>query len=210
MKVSAVMVLRKDLTCIYMEDTLEEALQLIEAKKLLSLPVLEDDKFIGVLSKQYLYEVYFKEEQLEKALFLKKQVKDFMFDKLKTISSDLRIEEAASLFIDSRERFIAVVDDKERLEGIVTQQAIFKQYQKSFGHRHNSLVIYTYDYRGIVAKITEVIAKNGGDIRNMMMFHTEVMNLVEIFIRIDGNDFDKIVRALEKQNFDVRDVKRIM
>jgi acetoin utilization protein AcuB len=53
----------------------------------------------------------------------------------------------------------------------------------------------------------ETIAKAGGDIRNMMVFHTDVMDLVEIFMRIDSKDFSKVIKTLEKQKFDVRDVK---
>jgi acetoin utilization protein AcuB len=130
-----------------------------------------------------------------------------MKDKIETVTEDMRIEEVASLFITSKVRFIPITNLAGDLVGIVTQQAVFKQYQKMFGHKHNSLVIYTYDYRGVAAKIMETIAKAGGDIRNMMMFHTEVMDLVEIFMRIDSKDFDKVLKALEKQKFDVRDVK---
>ena len=70
-------------------------------------------------------------------------------------------------------------------------------------------MVYTYDYKGVIAKITETIAKAGGDIRNMMMFHTDVMDLVELFMRIDAPDFDKVVKALKKQNFDIRDIKPV-
>lgn len=210
MKVSTVMIPIKKLTCINVDNTLREALSLIEDKILLSLPVVDGSKYIGVLSKQHMFETFFKQEQESKEVFLDRKVKELMFAKVQSIAGSIRIEEAAVLFIDSKVRFLAIVDDKGELEGIVTQQAIFKQYQLSFGQQHNSLVIYTNDYRGMIANITHIIAKNGGDIRNMIMFHTEVMNLMEIFMRIDAEDFDKVIEALEKNNIDVRDVKRIL
>jgi len=101
---------------------------------------------------------------------------------------------------------LPITDEQNQLLGIVTQQAVFKQYQKVFGQAYNSLVIYSYDSRGMLAKICETIAKAGGDIRNMMVAHTDVMNLVEIFLRIDAKDFDKVLKALDKQKFDVRDI----
>ena len=67
-------------------------------------------------------------------------------------------------------------------------------------------MVYTYDSRGTMAKLCETIAKAGGDIRNMLVMHTDVMNLVEIFLRIDAEDFDRVVKALDKQKFDVRDI----
>ena len=206
MRVKTIMLPIEQTTCIELTDTVGDAIRIINEQGLLSLPVVDGQKFIGVLSKQYVYEEFFNGES-KKEEFLQKQVKEFMKDKIETISQEMRIEEAAAKFITSKVRFIPITDEKERLVGIVTQQAVFKQYHKLFGHRHNSLVIYSYDGRGTLAKICETIAKAGGDIRNMMLMHTDVMNLVEIFLRIDAKDFDKVVHALEKQGFDIRDVK---
>lgn len=207
MRVKAIMIPFKELTCIHLNDNLEKAMEVINTNNLLSLPVVDGKKFIGVLSKQYTYEYFFKEYSKSKEEFLQNPVSLLMKSKIETVTEDMRIEEVAALFITSKVRFIPITNGAGDLVGIVTQQAVFKQYQKMFGHKHNSLVIYTYDYRGVVAKIMETIAKSGGDIRNMMVFHTEVMDLVEIFMRIDSKDFHKVIKALEKQKFDVRDVK---
>jgi len=207
MRVKAIMIPFKDLACINLNDTLEKAMQIIDEHNLLSLPVVEGKQFIGVLSKQHTYEYFFKQYEKSKEEFLQNPVSLLMKDKIETVTEDMRIEEVAALFITSKVRFIPITNVAGELVGIVTQQAVFKQYQKMFGHKHNSLVIYTYDYRGVAAKIMETIAKAGGDIRNLMMFNTEVMDLVEIFMRIDTKDFNKVLKALEKQKFDVRDVK---
>ena len=58
----------------------------------------------------------------------------------------------------------------------------------------------------MLAGICETVSKAGGDIRNMLVVHTDVMNLVEVFLRIDAEDFEKVVKALDKHKFDVRDV----
>ncbi|OYP56144.1 acetoin utilization protein AcuB [Lachnotalea glycerini] len=207
MRVKAIMIPFKELTCINLKDTLERAMKIIDENNLLSLPVVDGKQFIGVLSKQYTYEYYFKNSSENKEEFLKNSVSLLMKDKMETVSEDMRIEDVAALFITSKVRFIPITNHLGELIGIVTQQAVFKQYQKMFGHKHNSFVIYTYDYRGAGARIMETIAKAGGDIRNMMAFHTDVMDLVEIFFRIDSKDFNKVLKALEKQKFDIRDVK---
>lgn len=207
MRVKAIMIRYKDLTCINLCDTLDKAMEIIDTNKLLSLPVVDGKKFVGVLSKQYAYEYFFKEWTKDKKEFLSMPVSMLMKDKIQTVTEDMRIEEVASLFIHTKVRFIPVTDSEENLLGIITQQAVFKQYQKMFGHKHNTLTIYTYDYRGVVAKIMETIAKMGGDVRNMMVFHTETMDLVEIFLRIDCKDFDRVIKALNKQKFDIRDIK---
>ena len=207
MRVKAIMLPYGQLSCIEVTDTVETAIQIINRHELLSLPVVDEKRFVGVLSKQFVFEEYFRCDHVTKEEFLQKRVQEFMKTTIETIPADMRIEEAAARFITSKVRFIPITDKNGELLGIVTQQAVFKQYQKMFGHEHNSLVVYTYDSRGTMAKLCETIAKAGGDIRNMLVMHTDVMNLVEIFLRIDAEDFERVVKALDKQKFDVRDIK---
>ncbi len=208
MRVKAIMMPFRQLACISVDNTVEEALRIIDEQRLLSLPVVnESQEFIGVLSKQYLFEQYFREFTGTKEEFNAEKVQGFMRTKIDTIGENTRIEEAAALFITSKARFIPITNDKNRLLGIVTQQAVFKEYQKIFGNKHNAMAIYTYDIRGVLGKICEIVAKEGGDICNMMVIPTNVMDLAEIFLRVEAKDFDRVVRALEKRGYDVRDVK---
>lgn len=207
MRVRAIMIPVNELTCIQIEDSLKKAIEIIDKNNLLSLPVVKEKQFIGVLSKQYTYEYFFKEYTESKEEFLNQPVSMLMKSKVDSISENTQIEEAAALFISSKVRFIPVINEKNEFVGIVTQQAVFKQYQSMFGEKYNSFVIYTYDYKGVGAKILETISKAGGNIRNLIVSHPDVMDLVEIFIRVDSSDFEKVLKALKKQNFNVRDIK---
>lgn len=207
MRVKAIMMPYYKLACISLDNTVEEAMKIIDEQGLLSLPVVKEKEFIGVLSKQYLFEEYFKNYTGTRESFMQRPVKDFMKAKIDTIGENTRIEEAAAMFITSKVRFIPITNERNILLGIVTQQAVFKEYQKIFGNKHNSMAIYTYDIRGVLGKICELIAKEGGDICNMMVIPTDVMDLAEIFLRVEAPDFERIVRALERHGYDVRDVK---
>lgn len=206
MKVKTIMLPYDKINCIEVTETVGRAIEIINEQALLSLPVVEGQKFVGVLSKQFVFEEYFRMENCGKEEFLKRPVQDFMRTTIDTISEEMWIEEAAAKFITSKVRFIPITDEQNRLLGIVTQQAVFKRYQALFGHKYNSLVVYTYDIRGMLAKICETVTRAGGDIRNMLVVHTDVMNLVEVFLRIDAEDFKKVVKALDKQKFDVRNI----
>ena len=199
MRVKAIMMPFSRIACISVDNTVEEAMQIIDEQRLLSLPVVNGREFVGVLSKQYMFEEYFKNFNGTKEEFVAKRVEEFMKTKIDTIGENTRIEEAAAQFITSNEKNV--------LLGIVTQQAVFKEYQKMFGNKHNSMAIYTYDMKGVLGKICELISKEGGDICNMMVIPTEVLDLVEIFLRVEAPDFERVVRALERRGYDVRDVK---
>lgn len=208
MRVKAIMMPFNQLTCIRLDNTVEEALAIIDREGLLSLPVVEEEQqFVGVLSKQYLFEEYFNDFSGTKEEFLTQKIQEFMRTRIDTIGENTRIEEAAAVFIHSKVRFIPITNDINKLLGIVTQQAVFKEYQKIFGNKHNSMAIYTYDIKGVLGKICELIAKEGGDICNMMVIPTEVMDLAEVFLRVEAPNFEKVVRALVRHGYDVRDVK---
>ena len=209
MLVRAIMIPFNQLQCLSVENTIEESLNIMEENRLLSLPVIDGKKFIGVLSKENMYEEYFKNyEILSKVDFLNKKVKDLVKSKIMTVNQDMPIEDAAALFITSKYRFIPIVDDKDDLIGIVTHQSIFKQYQKIFGERVNVLTVYTSNFKGVMAKMTDTIAKAGGNIKNIVQTDTNVMNLQEIYLSMECEDFEKVVMALKKNGFNVRTAVR--
>ena len=89
MRVNTIMIPYGQLACIHVTDTVESAIKIINEHGLLSLPVVDDQEFVGVLSKQFLFESYF-EEGCSKQEFLEKKVREFMKSKIETIPSDLR------------------------------------------------------------------------------------------------------------------------
>lgn len=205
MLVKAIMIPFNQLQCLSVDNTIEEALNITEENRLLSLPVVDGKKFIGILSKENIYEEYFKNyEALSKVDFLNKKVKDLVKSKIMTINQDVPIEDAAAIFITSKYRFIPIVDDNDDMIGIITHQSIFKQYQKIFGERVNVLTVYTSNFKGVMAKMTDTIAKAGGNIKNIVQIDTNVMNLQEIYLSIECEDFEKVVMALKKNGFNVR------
>ncbi|QSX06106.1 CBS domain-containing protein [Sedimentibacter sp. zth1] len=205
MLVKAIMIPFNQLRCLSVDNTLEEALIIIEENRLLSLPVVDGKQFIGVLSKENLYEEYFKNYcGQSKIEFLNNKVKNMVKTKIMTINQELPIQDAAAIFITSKYRFIPIIDNTNNLLGIVTHQSIFKEYQKIFGDRVNELTIYNCNFKGTIAKMTDTIAKAGGNIKNIVLMDSNVMNLEEIHLSIDCKDFEKVVKALKKNSFNVR------
>lgn len=204
MRIKAIMIPRKNLVTISMENTVEEALKLIEEHNLLSLPVLQDNNFIGVLSKQHTYETYFKEYQGTREEFLKSTIQFLMKTKITAAKESDPLDVAAKMFIESKFRFIPVVNDKGDFTGIVTQQAVFKEYQKLFGSGYDTVTLCVYDYHGTLARVATIIAKAGGNIKNTVVTNTDTMGLHEMFLRIESDNFEKVVSALVKEGFDVR------
>ncbi len=205
MRVRAIMTLAKDLTVLKPSDTAKYAIQLIEDNGFLSLPVVENNKFVGFLSKQFIYDTFFNEEQTDIKSFVEKPVSHFIFDKVDTVTPDLFIEEAADIFFKNKMRFIPVVDAQDDFLGIVTQNTLFGILTKIYGLHDPKISILTDDFKGVLTKIAEIISKNDGNITNIALLDTEVMGMQEISIRLEGKDIDKIVKKLEERGFKVRE-----
>ena len=208
MRVNVLMIPKKELKCIDYNSTLADAIRIIDETKMLSLPVVNGDKFIGFLSKQFLYENFFVNATCSKEEFLKKNVSEFMNDPVDSCSIDTTIEEAASMFIASKVRFIPIVEEDGTLLGIITQQAIFRFYQEIFGTKHNSLMLLVDGYKGALARVADIIADAGGNICNLVQVDIGVMGLSELHVSVDAPDFDAVIDALNKNRITIRNIIR--
>ncbi|HAS73325.1 MAG TPA: hypothetical protein DCS67_04190 [Clostridiales bacterium UBA8960] len=205
MRVRAIMTPANELKVLKPTDTAKYAIQLIEENGFLSLPVAEDRKFVGFLSKQFIYESFFKEKFGDIDAYLEKPVSAFIVDTVEPVSPDLFIEEAADIFFKNKRRFIPVVGDHNEFLGIVTQNALFGILTKVYGLKDPKISILTDDFKGVLTKIAETISKNDGNITNIALLDTEVMGIQEISIRLEGKDIDKIVKKLEEKGFKIRE-----
>ncbi|GMQ57916.1 hypothetical protein AN1V17_23110 [Vallitalea sediminicola] len=207
MNIGTIIKKAEELNTISIDDTLGKGLKIIEENDLLSLPVVEGKKFIGILSRRYVYETYFKEDGGDKKEFLERKVEEFMKTKVPSVDNlNMLIEEAAAMFFaNNKLRFIPVVNENEELLGIITKKAILERFRFIYGMNEPRLVIYIYDFKGKLAKITDIIAKAGGNIKNIVQADTEVLGLQEISLRVKANDIRKIVKSLNSHGFEVRE-----
>lgn len=204
MKIKAILIPKAKLHTISLNATVQEALDIIDRNNMLSLPVMDGEVFVGALSKQFIYENYFKSTHCTREEFLAKKVTEFMSYKLPVAKESDPIDKTAEMFIQSKFRFIPVVNGHEEFVGIVTQQAVFKEYQKLFGSGYDSMTICFYDYQGSLARIAKIINKAGADIKNSVIMNTDTMGLHELFVRVECENFDKLKLTLESEGYDVR------
>lgn len=187
------------------KDTAQKAIQTIEENGFLSLPVFEDKNFVGFLSKQFVYDEFFKSGETDYNKFFQKPVAEFITTPLEAIKDSTPVEEAAEIFFKSKVRFLPVVDSDNRFLGILTQKVLFDIVIKVFGLKDAKLVILASDFSGVIAKISEIIYKNGANITNIVQMDTGVMEIKEILIRLECDNLEKIVEKLKNNGIKVRE-----
>ena len=205
MLIKNIMIPKSQLTILTTTNTAKEALDVINSKSLLSLPVVDGKEFVGIISKRYILEEFFNNDE-DKSLFLSRPISDFMKTKIPSLSSDDLVEEPVKLLCNNNIQFIPVTNEFGHLLGIVTHKAVFSTFKNALGIGHTRLAITTTDIKGRLAKLTELIAKKNANIISIVQIDPEVMNLKEIILRIDVDNIHTLIKALNENGFTVRRV----
>ena len=169
------------------------------------MPVVDDKKFIGFLSKQYVYEKFLESEEKDFEAFSEKPVRDFVYMKIEPVKDNIFIEEAADMFANNQVRFLPVVDSYGYFLGILTQKSLFEIITKVYGLKDAKIVIHSDDFAGTLSKIADIIYKHGANITNIAQMDTKVMGIQEISIRLEGNNLDKLVTKLQDKGIKVKE-----
>lgn len=188
------------------KDTAQKAIQIIEDNGFLSLPVVEEKKFLGFLSKQFIYDKFFKSGETDYNKFFQKKVAEFITTPLEAVKDSTPVENAAEIFFNSKIRFLPVVDGNGDFVGILTQKAIFDIVVKVFGLNDAKLVILSNDFQGVIAKISEIIYKHGANITNIVQMDTGLAEFKEITIRVECSNLNSLVEKLRNNGIKVREV----
>lgn len=199
------MIKLKDLVSLNLEENVKDALKKINSKDFLSLPVISENKILGILMKEAIYRKYFEEDFTSKEDFLTNcKVKDIYNKDLKIINESEPIEEASYLLNNRRTPFLAVIDDKGNFVGILTHAAIFKAFSEIFGLEIGQrLVIHMFDIPGQLARLTDILKKENINIMNLTLLDTKVMGIIKVVLRVDTANIEELVLKLEKEGFKI-------
>lgn len=205
MLVKNIMIPIENLTVVSLEDTIKDTIQLIDSHHLLSLPVVEGKRFVGIISKKYIFEEYFNSGG-DKKNFLNRSVGEFMKTQIDSVRERDLIEMPGQILAAHNLQFVPVVNEKGDFSGIVTHKAIFKTFNKILGVGHTRIEVITRDVKGRLATLTEIITKQGANIISIAEIDVEVMNLREIIMRVDSKNIKLLIEALNAGGFTVKRV----
>jgi len=133
------------------------------------------------------------------------KVKELMREDIPVLNLYDDIEKAAHVLETYGVPFVAVIDENEEFEGIITHHTIFKTFVDIFGMgKGDKITVFVYDIPGQIAKLSEIITRIGGDIISFVVLDPKVKTDVrEIVIRIKTDRLAETIEAIEKAGFRV-------
>ena len=198
---------KEKLTKVQLEDNLESVLEKIKKGNFLSLPVFSGEEFKGIIMKEVIYRNFFEKTETDKEKYLKEtKVKEIYSEDYESISGDERIEKASYLLKELRTPFLPVFNDHGTFIGILTHFAIFKAFSEVFGlDKGTRIVVHMFDLPGQIARLTEFIRKEDINIMNLTTVDPEVLDLIQVVIRVDVDpkNVDGLIRKMQLAGFKI-------
>ncbi|NTW04938.1 MAG: CBS domain-containing protein [Peptococcaceae bacterium] len=189
-----------------------EAINILKKHKIRQLPVVDNNKLVGLVSRYDLmtvspspastlsvYEINY--------LLSKMVVKDCMNRKPITVEPGLSVEEAALVMRDNKLDSLLVMENNQ-LIGIITESDIFDQLIQIFGFRRPGcrIVVEADDKVGLLADIVDEVRGLGINLIGVAL-NDKADQRIQIMLRVSVTDSSELVGRIKAKGITIIDVR---
>jgi acetoin utilization protein AcuB len=186
------------------DATVAETLELMRDKGIRRVPVVKNDKLVGIITERKLLEVSPSPATTLSIfeinyLLSKTKIDSIMTKKVVTVTTDSLLEEAAVKMREFDIGGLPVLEDG-KLVGIITETDVFDSFIEIMGFKDQGSRIAVEiddDKPGVLEKIASVIAGFDINISHLAFFRNEII------IRVNALNVEGLVKALEEKGFKV-------
>lgn len=199
----------KEPVAITKQTTIADALELMRKHNIRRLPVLENNKLVGIVTDRDLSEVSPSPATSLSVfeinyLLAKMKIKDVLpkNQKVVTISPDAYVEEAAIIMREHKVGALPVLE-KNKLVGIITETNIFDAFLELLGVKEQGcrIDIEVEDVPGVLADVTQIIKNDGANISRVAVFREEGKTF--IVVRLTTFYGEPIIKVLEEHGYKI-------
>lgn len=203
----------KDVVTISEDKTMLEARELMLSRNFRRIPVVDDIKRIrgiitdGDVGRSQPSDASTLSKYEASYLLSKLKVKDVMTKAVITVNEKDGVEMAAYQLYKNKIGALPVVDDDNKLAGIITDSDVFKAFVDIMGYNKTctKITIDVTDRVGVLADITQMFKERGINILSVVSHNTEE-NHAEVIIRADLTNSLDIIEQLREEGYDITDI----
>lgn len=191
-----------------------ELMELMHEKNLKRVPVVDGDKVVGIATNHDLAKVTPNQATTLSVweinyLLAKMPVSKAMNKNVITVSPDDFVEQAAVLMRKNRISTLAVVEEGNKLVGIVTESDIFDAFIDLLGvmNKGTRLTLTVHDQPGVLAKASQIITDHGANIVRMVAYE-KGDGITDLVFKIDVLETEEIVKALNEVGYNVTNITK--
>jgi acetoin utilization protein AcuB len=169
--------------------------------------VVDGKLFAGIIAKEKIFEEYFKGDYTSKEDYLNTMdVRGIFRNIVPRVSPYDPIERASRVLETFDIPFVAVINERDEFEGIVTHYAIFHSFGEILGVNEGERIAVTaYDIPGQLAKLTDIITKAGGDIISFTVIDPKAkLDVRLIVVRVRILNYEQLVKKIREAGFKIQ------
>ncbi len=144
-------------------------------------------------------------------LLSKVRIREIMTREVFTTTPDTPIEDAAHLMADNKIGGLPVVDENERVVGVITETDIFKSFVEMFagGHSGLRLTLQVPEKKDVLLDLSRSIRKVDGSIVSVGSFYGDVSGERGLVVKVKDANRGQLVNILEALGDHVVDARDV-
>ncbi len=197
MKVSEWMT--KDVISITKDRSIQECVNLMKKHSIRHLPVVEDGKLVGLVTEGDLRQIFLA------SLIEDLTIKDVMISDPITVSPDTEIEDAAKVIFYNKIGGLPVVDEEDRLLGIITVADILAAFIEIMGvlKATSRIDVILGEDPEAFEKVSSLIRDRGGEIVSVGISGHRIRRKRVYYFRLKKCNVRHLAKVLERAGYQV-------
>lgn len=196
----------KEIVTVNADDSMQNAIYILQEQNIKMLPVMDDENLVGIITDRDLKKASPSDAttlDMHELLFLisKIKVRDLMKTPVYTVRPDDTVEEAAALLLEQKISGLPVLDENNRLVGIITRSDIFRVLLSlsGLGKKGIQFAIRIKDMPGIIKEVRELIHEYGGRTASILSSSENAPDgYLNFYFRIYQIDREKLPSLLDR------------
>jgi predicted transcriptional regulator len=196
--------------CVALQEntSLAEALEQLETHQIDGVPVLQGEKYHGVVTRYKIYENYFLSGKQKDEYLRSVTVKDIATHQEKYLLGEEVFEKT---LLDLKDfPLLAVVDANRKFLGVVTRSDVLSTFQSAFGvNRPGVRIAFTsVETEGRIARLSEIAHHFHEHIISLVTFDETDKLVRRIVMKVEKKDnIDRFTKKLEEQGFRILSIQ---
>lgn len=174
----------------------QKALDWMDVFRVSHIPVVNDSKYLGLVSDKLIYDLNLLEEPIEKEL-----------DKLDTSHAhkDQHIFEVAVVMYKLKISVLPVLDDDHYYLGAITLYDLARRFARMFSlHEVGGVIVLEMnvdDYS--LVQISKIVEDNGAKILSSFLDRKPGLNNLDVILKLDKEDLSSIIQAFTRYDYNI-------
>lgn len=209
MFVKSIMIPKFKCYFVTVEDTLEYTLQTLEKNGVDGVPVLKDQQYAGIVTRNSIYKHYFETGGNRDLYLTSTKAGEIATHKDDVLKGDEIMEK--TLLKLKQFPLLAVVDEQNVFLGVVTRFDVLEQFQSAFGMQKKGIRIAftSVETEGRIAKLAEITRHYHEHVISLVTFDESDQLLRRIVMKIEPtSNLEKFTKKLEESGFRILDITK--